>query len=106
MIVTIDLDNKAFDYIDTCDKTLTYISFNHHNIRSTSSQYVYGRYMLFKIVPVVDWRVITVRKHQKVHVYSVHKRSKQVRFDYSIVYVVYTDKPGIYHKLDYKTWTA
>ena len=50
MLVTKDLDNKVFDYIDPWGKNLAYISwvirsYYHHNIMATPVQVVFGRDM-------------------------------------------------------------
>ena len=62
MLVTKDLDKKVYDYIYPWGKTLEYIAWeirssDHRTILATPGQYVFGRYMLFNIASVVDWRV-------------------------------------------------
>ena len=59
MLVTKDLDNKSFDYMDPWGGNLAYISWvirasYHHNIMATPIQSVFGRYMLFNLASVVD----------------------------------------------------
>ena len=67
MLVTKDLDNKVFDYIDPWGETLSYQAWTerasyHCTIIATPGQAVFGRDMLFNLVSIVDWRVVTDAK--------------------------------------------
>ena len=67
MIVTKDISNKVFDYIYTWGETLAYIAwliraYYHRTVQTTLGQYVFGRDMIFNLMSVIDWRVITVAK--------------------------------------------
>ena len=60
ILVTKDLDNKVFDYIDPWGETLIPIAWAirdtyHINIMATPVQAVFGRDMLFNLASVVDW---------------------------------------------------
>ena len=73
MLITKDLDNKVFDHIHPWGETLAYIPWDirasyHCTIMSTSGQYVFGRYMLFNLASVVDWRVVTSAKQIQVDI--------------------------------------
>ena len=59
IIVTKDIDNKLFDYIDPWGETLGYIAWTirayyHHTIGATSGQAVFCRDMIFNLTSVVD----------------------------------------------------
>ena len=60
MLVTKDIHNKSFDYIDPWGETLGYIAWMirasyHPTIGSTPAKYFLGRYMIFNLASVVDW---------------------------------------------------
>ena len=60
MLVTKDIDNKLFDYIDPRGETLTYIAWDiwayyHSNSEAKIGQYFFGKVMILKIMAVVDW---------------------------------------------------
>ena len=66
MIITKDIDNKVFDYIDTWYGTLSSIAQTirspyNHTIWVTPPQSVFGRDKKINLASVVDWRVITSR---------------------------------------------
>ena len=107
MLVTIYLANKAFDYIDPWGETLASIAWAiqasyHHAIQATPNQAVFGRYMIFNLVSVVDWQVITDGKQQQVEIDNVQENTRQVTHDYAIGDLVYVEMTGIYPKIDYK----
>ena len=59
MLVTNDIFNKHFDYIDPWGETLASIAWtirasNHRNIMSAPVQAVFGRDMLFNLASFVD----------------------------------------------------
>ena len=60
MLVTKDLDNKVFDYIDPWDETLASIAgairvSYHLTILATPGQAVFGRYIIFNLASVLNW---------------------------------------------------
>ena len=60
MLVTKDLDKKVFNNIYPWGETLASIAWEirgsyHRTIMATPGQAVFGRYMLFKILSVIDW---------------------------------------------------
>ena len=65
-------------------------------------QVVFGRDMLFNLTSLIDWRVVTAKKQRKVDIDNVCKNSRRVRHAYKIYNLVYVEKIGIYHKIDYK----
>ena len=67
----------------------------------TSGKSVLGRYIIFNLASVVEWRVITDRKKLQVNIDHVCKSAKRVRYDYAIGNLVYVDNTDIYRKLDY-----
>ena len=76
MLVTKDLDNKVFDYIDTWGETLAYISLAirysyHRTIMATPRQSVFCRDMLFNIASIIYWRVVTADKQLQLDIDNV-----------------------------------
>ena len=71
MLVTKYPDKKVFEHIDTWGETLAYIAWEirasyHLTIMATPVQTIVGRYMLFNLASVVDWRVATAANQRKV----------------------------------------
>ena len=67
MLVTKYLDNKVFDYIDPWGENLAYIAWEIRasyrcTIMATPCQGVFGKYTIFNLASVVDWRVATAVK--------------------------------------------
>ena len=107
MLVTKDLDNKVFEYIDPLGETLAYIACSirasyHHNITATPGQAFFGRDVLFNLESAVDWRVVTAAKQRQADIDNVRENAKQVTHDYAIGDRVYVEMIGIYRKHDYK----
>ena len=75
MLVTKDLDNKVFDYIDTWGETLEYI---------------------------IEWQVITAEKKRQLDIDNVKENAKRVTHDYTKGDRFNVEMTGIYRKLDYK----
>ena len=76
-------------YIDPQGETLSSIAWVirascHRNIMATPGQSVYGRYMLFHLASVVDWRVVTATKQQQVDIDNFHENDKRFTHDYTI----------------------
>ena len=99
MLDTKYADNNFFEYIDPWGEPLSSrarvrISSDQCTIWSTPAQAVYGRYIIFKFVPVVYWSFITDINQQQVNIDNVNENAKQVRHDYAIGYLVYVDKTG------------
>ena len=86
MLVTKDIDNKVFDYIYPWGETLESIAWTvrdsyHRTIMATPVQAVFGRYMLFNLASVVDWRVVTAVKQRQVDIDNVRENAKRVTHD-------------------------
>ena len=76
MLVTKDLDNKVFNYIDPWGETLASIAWAikdscHCTIIATPVHAVFIRNMLFNLASVVDWRVVTTVKQRQVDIDNV-----------------------------------
>ena len=104
MLVTKDLDNRVFDYIDTWGETLTYIPWAirasyHHTIMATIGQAVFGRYMLLNLASVIYWQVATAAKQHQIDIDNFRENAKRVMHDYTIGDQVYVEMTGIYRKL-------
>ena len=100
MLVTKDIDNRVFDYIDQWDETLATISCSirasyHRTVMTTPGQDVCGRYMLFNLASVVDWRVATAAKQRQVDIDNVRENARQVTHDYTIADHVYVEMISI-----------
>ena len=107
MLVTKDLDNKVFEYIDPWGETLSSTAWAirasyHFTIMATPGQYFLGRDMLFNLASVVDWRVVTTAKQRQVDIDNVRENAKRVTHDYAIGDQVYVEMTGIYRKLYYR----
>ena len=64
MLVTKDIDNKVFDHIYPWGETLSYIEWEiissyHLTIMEIPGQAVFIREIIFNLMSVVYWRVIT-----------------------------------------------
>ena len=104
MLVTKDLDNKVFDYIDPWGKTLAYIEWEirasyHCNIMAIPGQAVFDRDMLFNLTSVVYWLVVTAAKQCQLDIDNIRGNAKQVTHDYAIGDHVYVEMTGIYRKI-------
>ena len=107
MLVTKDFDNKFFDCIYPRGENLSYIPWAinasyHCTIMTTPGQSIFGRYMLFNLASVVDWRIATTAKQRQVDIDNVRENAKRVTHDYTIGNQVYVEMTGIYLKLDYR----
>ena len=107
MLVTKDLDNKVFDYIDPWGETLASIAWAIRasyclTIMSTLGQAVIARDMLFNLASVVDWLGVTAVKQCQVDIHNVRENAKRVMHEYAIGNQVYVEMTGIYHTLEYR----
>ena len=71
ILVTKYLSKIVFDFIYPLDDIINYISWeagNDHNctLQSTKFQYVFVRDMIFDLVLIIDWNVITNDKNVKM----------------------------------------
>ena len=76
VLVTKDTSNKVFYYIDPWGETLAYIAwviraYYRLTIQVTSFQSIFGRDMIFNLMLVIDWQVITAGKHRQVYIDNV-----------------------------------
>ena len=76
MLVTKDFDNKVFEYTNPWGENLAYIAWTmrysyHRTIMATSGQAVFGRYMLFNLASVFDWKVATAANQIQVDIDNV-----------------------------------
>ena len=60
-----------------------------HSVEATPVQVVFGRYMIFNLAPVVDWRVITSNKQGQVDIDNVQENFRPVMHDYAVRDLVY-----------------
>ena len=107
MLVTNDIDNKVFDYIEPLGENLAYIAWvirdsYHLTIMATQGQAVFDRDILFNLASVVDWRVVTAVKQGQVDIDNFRENVKRVTHDYAIGDQVYVEMSGIYRKIDHR----
>ena len=100
------LSNKVFNCIYPWGEPLAYIAWSirasyHRNIMDTPVQYFFCRCIIFNLMLVIDWRVITALKQRQLDIDSFRSNARRVMHDYTIGDKVYLEMTGIYHKLDY-----
>ena len=83
MLVTKDLDNKVFQCIDPLGETLASIAWDirasyYRTIRATPGQAVFGKYMIFNLTSVVDWKVATATKQRQLDIDNAQENYRQV----------------------------
>ena len=76
MCVTKDIDNKVFCHIYIWGETLASIAWVTidsycHTIMYTPGQDFFGRYMIFNLVSVVYWIVVTSVKQRQVYINNI-----------------------------------
>ena len=69
---------------------------------ATPDQNAFGKYIIFNLVSVIDWQVITAAKQQQVGIDNVQENARQFMHDYAIGDQFYMEMTGLYRKLDYK----
>ena len=79
MLVTKDIDIRVFNHIDPWGENLAYIAWvirdsYHRNRMATLGQYVFGTYMIFSLVSVVDWLVVTMEKQRQAWHWSFPRK--------------------------------
>ena len=78
MIVTNYIDRKVYYYIDPWGSTLASVfqliraSYNR-TLGFTPDQAVFGREMLFNLISIVYWRIVTSGKHPQVDIDNYHE---------------------------------
>ena len=105
MLVTKELDQHTFDYIDPWGEFLGSIAWairaSYNTVtRATPAQLVFGRDMLFNLGTVVDWKTITERKRKQITEDNKRENKGRLDHDYSVGDKVYRIKRGVKRKLD------
>ena len=67
----------------------------HRTIMAMLGQYDCGRDMLFNLLSVVDWRVVTTVKQHQVDIDNVIENARQVTHDCAIGNRVSVERTGI-----------
>ena len=62
----------------------------------------FGRDMILNLALVVDWQVITDKKHQQLEIDNFGENARQVPHDYAVGNLVYVEMTSAYRKLDDK----
>ena len=91
------LSNRVFNYIYRWVKFALSISWeirssDHLSLNTTPVQASLGIDMIFKLIPIIYWRVIASRKKQKYNIGNYHKYASGVRCGYSAGYLLYVLK--------------
>ena len=71
MMVTKDLGNTIFDYIDPWGEILTSVAWairasHHSTFNATPSQLVFGRDMIFNLSTIINWQTTLNNKQAQV----------------------------------------
>ena len=69
---------------------------------ATPGRAVFGRYTVFNLASVVNWRVITTAKQWKIDIDNVQETSMRVVHDYTTGHQIYVEIIVIYYRLDYR----
>ena len=104
IIVTNDLANRVFDYINKWGENLAYVAWvirasYHRTIQFTPGQSVFGKSIIFNLTSVIDWKVTTAGKHRQVEIDNVKKNARPVTHDCTVGDIVNVEISVIYHKL-------
>ena len=105
MLLTRDLNNQVFDYIDPWGENLSSIAWAirasfHSTLNATPAQLVFGRDIIFNIASIVDWRNITARKQKQIERDNVRENSRRIDFNYQVGQQVFVKNTDIARKLD------
>ena len=103
MLVTKDISNKAFDYIEPWGKTLAHIAWAirascHWTIHATPGQAVFGRDMIFNLLTAVYWKFITSGKERQANIDNPQENSRQATHDYAVGDIVYKAHSTIFFR--------
>ena len=66
-----------------------------------NGQTVFGKDMLFNLMSIVYWRIVTTRNQRQVNIYNFQENVRRVSHEYAICYLVYVENTCIYRKSDY-----
>ena len=78
MPITKDIDKNVFYHIDPWGETLASIAwairvYYHCTVMATPGQAIFGRYMIFNLMSVVDWQAITAAKQKQVDIDNIRE---------------------------------
>ena len=105
-IVIKDIDRKVYDYINPWRETQASVlweiraSYNH-TLGFIPGQAVFGGDMLFNLMSIVDWYIVTSRNKRQVDIDDVCKNARRVSHDFTTGDLFYVENTEIYCKLDY-----
>ena len=107
VLFTKNIDRKLWNYIYPLGYILTSIAWAmlssyHIILLLTHVQAVFGRYVLFNLMSIVDLRVITDIKVQQFYIDNYDEKGKWVKYGYCVDNLVYMDTTGIYCKIYYR----
>ena len=104
MLLTKNLKEKIFDYIDPFGSILASVAWAvrasyNSSTDSTPAQLVFGRDMMFNIQTLVNWKELSLRKQKLVDKTNLRENKNRVDFDFQVGNKVYIKKDGVIHKL-------
>ena len=105
MLLTKNLKEKIFDYIDPFGSILASVAWAvrasyNSSTDSTPAQLVFGRDMMFNIQTLVNWKEMSLRKQKLVDKANLRENKHRVDFDFQVGNKVYIKKDGIIRKLE------
>ena len=105
MLLTTNLKEKTFDFIDPFGSTLASVAWavcaSHNSATdATPAQLVFGRDMIFNLQTLVNWKEISQRKQSQIDKANLRENHKRIDYDYQPGQKVYILKDGIFRKLD------
>ena len=96
MLVTKNLDNKLFDYIDSLGETLAYIVWEimasyYRTIKALLGQSVFGKEMISNLASFLCWKVITDGKQRQVDIDNARENDRQFMHECIVGDLVYVE---------------
>ena len=84
IIVAKDFDIKVYDYIYPWGKTLDSVAwliraYYHRTLGFMHGQSVFGIDMLFNLMLIVDWRVVTTRKQRQGDIDNFLQKRQEIQ---------------------------
>ena len=105
MMVTKDLGNTIFDYIDPWGEILTSVAWairasHHSTFNATPAQLVFGRDMIFNLSTIINWQTTLNDKQTQVDRDNLRENSRRTAHDYAVGEQVFVKIKGVKRKLD------
>ena len=100
MLVTKELSNRVFDYIDPWGEILSSVAWavrasHHSTLNNTPAQLVFGQDMMFNLSIVVDWITLTIPKQVQADQNNQREKSKKINYAFEVGDQAYARIQGI-----------